>query len=145
MARKPLDQLSPRYRARVERALAKGKTRQEARGHKAREHVERARKEVERRGITNANLARVRRWYRTKFNPNDRQGVPTEYEVVGQTIVRGSDWFNWYSRTWNSIRQNYVREQRAGKWASRGTGFLGGFEDEEDGFEVPDISWLYYH
>ena len=39
--------LSPAYAKRIAAAEAKGKTRQEARGHKVREHVERRRREVE--------------------------------------------------------------------------------------------------
>lgn len=41
-----LARLTPAYRSRIERARAKGKTRQQARGHKAREHVERRAREA---------------------------------------------------------------------------------------------------
>lgn len=43
MAKKPASELSPAYAKRLARAEAKGKTRQQARGHRAGEHVIRAR------------------------------------------------------------------------------------------------------
>lgn len=46
MARKPRSELSPAYRRRIERAEARGKTRQQARGHKTKEHVIRKRREM---------------------------------------------------------------------------------------------------
>ena len=62
MATKPLDQLSPDYRRRIERGLASGKTRQQARGHKPQEHITRAEHVTARGGVTQSEKALIRRW-----------------------------------------------------------------------------------
>jgi hypothetical protein len=50
------------YEKRVQRGLAAGKTLQEARGHKAHEHVERRAREIERYGITTYQKAQIRKF-----------------------------------------------------------------------------------
>ena len=63
MAKKPRGQWTEAYRKRVERAEAKGLTRQQARGHKEpQEYKRRAAKEIARRGITGDQLRTVQRY-----------------------------------------------------------------------------------
>jgi hypothetical protein len=79
MATKPLDQLSPAYRKRIQTALAKGKTRQAARGHKAHEHIERAQKNVTRHQLTSYQRQTMRKYARQQAARED-----------------GSDWVDYY-------------------------------------------------
>jgi hypothetical protein len=125
MARgRPLDQLSPKYRARIERGLARGKSRQAARGHVAKEHVVRKERERERLGIARSENDSIRRWYRRTFNPRGDAGKPSEETVVEVASKRGYPWFQRYRAKWEVIRRNYRREVRAGTYSSRGEGYL---------------------
>jgi len=63
VAKKPLSDLSAAYRRRIERAEAKGLSRQQARGHKAKEHVFRNAREIEKTGFTNSQSRTIYKWY----------------------------------------------------------------------------------
>ena len=84
MARKPRSEWSPAYRARMDRAAAQGKTTQQARGHRAGEHIQRkagkglapsqsaqiskfAHEQAHRRGADGDEAAlRLKQWVRDK-------------------------------------------------------------------------------
>jgi hypothetical protein len=82
---KPLSELSPAYRARIERGLAAGKTRQQSRGKKSGEHIERKSREVAKSGLTSSQkqtikkyvTAQIERYERTK-NKGDKSKDFTE-------------------------------------------------------------------
>lgn len=137
--RKPL---SPAYARRLERAMARGKTRQEARGHKPREHVERKEREREEYGLTRYENDTIRRWYERSFNPGDRAGKPDEETVIEEARDRGYDWFVQYRHAWEQIRRDYKRTKRRGTYVENSLNIL---EMAADELDVPDVSWLYYH
>lgn len=138
MATKPTDQLSPAYRRRIERALAQGKTRQQARGHKAQEHVyRREREREENEGLSRAEEASIRAWC-DRYRNETRE---TE-DVVEEAQQRGYAWFQNYRAVWNSARRAYLRETADGSYASRGLQYL---KMLADAASVDEMSWLYYH
>lgn len=137
MASKPRSQWSAAYRRRIERAEAQGKTRQQARGHTAHEHIERAQKEREELGLSRAEIESIRRWVRSYKNESR-----AEEDVISEARDRGYVWFQDYRAGWNAVRRQYIRELKHGKWASRGEGFLASLTDQ---WEVPEMSWAYYH
>lgn len=143
MARgKPFDQLSPKYRRRIERAMARGKTRQQARGHKEREHIERREREREESGgLSRYENDAIRRWY-DRFNPREGEGKPDVETIVDEASQRGYDWFVKYRNAWEAMWRGYRGQLRRGTWASKGEGFLEAMAAELD---LPEISWLYYH
>lgn len=138
---KPRD-FKAEYARRIARALAQGKTRQQARGHKAHEHIERAERERERNeGLTNAQIRTVFDWaVRRNFEIHDDFSDPLE--LVEETKSRGYDWFKLYRRSWEAWRRSYLRRQARGLpyEAQRSVESM---EAEVEG--VPEISWLYYH
>lgn len=125
------------YARRIERAKAKGKTRQQARGHRPQEHIYRAEREREEYGLTGSEVRLIRAW----GNRFKNEGRDIE-EVIEAARENGYAWFVTYRDTWNSARRAYVREQNAGKYASRGTGYL---EYLASIPPVEDIAWMYYH
>lgn len=152
-APKPLDQLSPAYRKRIERAQAKAAaegrefTRQQARGHKAREHVERARHEIEREGITRAQRQTIERWHERNHSPGrERAGWLTADEAIQFAIDHGYEKFAAFRKVWdlqramyvNRHNNDYVEEKR-----ERLEWLMSILEDYYD-VHVPDEHWLYY-
>lgn len=143
MAHKPLDQLSPAYRKRIERALAKGKSRQQARGHKAQEHIARREKEREALGITGSELRTIRAWWRRNFQIGRiESGWPDEDTLVEYARESGYQSFKTYRQVWDEARRKYLRELKNGTYKTRGLGHLTDLQSQTD---APGIEWLYYH
>jgi hypothetical protein len=133
--------LSPAYRRRIERALARGKTRQQARGHHAGEHAERVEREREELGVSREEIVRIRRWASRRANAIHDSAFDPD-DVIEEARTQGYDWFRSYRDTWNEARQTYLREERRGEYASRGTGHL---EYLASIPPIEDLSWMYYH
>jgi hypothetical protein len=142
--RKPLDQLSPAYRKRIENAMKKGKTLQQARGHRAQEHVHRKRREEAATGLSNAQDRAVFLWA-VKRNHwvsgrvrNDEEFIDPQ-EIVDWKIENGYDAFKEYRNTWEAERKAYIR---------RGYSInkdIGALQMGADTLGIEDVSWLYYH
>ena len=121
--------LSQAYRKRVQRALEKGKTLQQARGHKAREHVERAKRERKAYGITTAQMRTVYKWAE-KRNKIVHDGKTDPEEFVRYAQKFGYENFTKYRQRWEDMRRNYVSSSKKGKYESKGKEYLfeGGYE-----------------
>lgn len=125
------------YARRIASAKARGKTRQEARGHRPGEARQRREREREEFGLSSSEIRSITAWCDRYKN----EGRDTD-EVVSEAASNGYDWFKNYRDVWNAARRTYLREQAAGTYASRGLGYL---EMLASMSEVSDIAWLYYH
>lgn len=133
--------LNPTYKRRVEKALLKGKTLQQARGHKPQEHIERKLHEIERYGLTKPQIRAVREWAERRKSQVKDHDFDVD-ELLDITIENGFPWFLEYRKIWNAARQTYLTENRRGSYISRGEGYL---QDLTDRASAPEVSWLYYH
>lgn len=129
------------YERRIARAIEKGKTRQQARGHRPQEHIIRREREIEAFGLSTSNMRSITTWINRR-NAEIHDASLDPEDVIDQAREHGYEWFTSYRDRWNALRRNYKREQRNGTWASRGLAFLEGIAAE---VAVDDISWLYYH
>jgi poly-D-alanine transfer protein DltD len=121
------------YARRIATGMSKGKTRQQARGHKPREHVARKERELREYGLTSAQKASIKKFH--KQFPHE----PSYPELTGYAKSHGYSEFVRYARNRRKINRQY-KEQ--GQWESLGTDFL---DDLAEDLDVPDIDWLYYH
>jgi hypothetical protein len=138
--------LSPAYEARLIRGVQQGKTQQQSRGHRPGEARQRA--EYQRQmneGLSNSEDVSVRNWYNKHFNPRGSDKIPTEDDVVEFARAQGIADFREYQKTWNAARRAYVRELKAGTWASRGLGYLETLTEMARVRPTGGIEWLYYH
>lgn len=151
MARKTLDELSPAYRRRIERGQAQGKTRQQARGHKAREHVERKQKEIAVLGITREQKRKIEDFveeYNTRLKPikfdestNPDQPLNPD-DIVEFARNEGYAAFVKYRTVWNRVRKNYINDVFNSGWKTGGDAYLDAITTLAG---VANVSWLYYH
>lgn len=155
MATKPFAQLSPAYQKRIARALLAGKTRQQARGHKAREHVERHERETKERGYTGSEESSIRRFYALNFDPITHpykfgsgnieeaiQNAPTVEQFLELAYFGGYNAWVEYREVWKAARRIYLRDKRNGTYVNAGWPYL---EQLKRLTQAPDVSWLYYH
>lgn len=124
--------------------MAKGKTRQQARGKPAREHVIRKEREIEERGISTAQERTISNWYARTYNPG---GYPENAradleEVLEMARSEGYGAFVQWRTVWDLARRTYLAEQADGSYASRGEVFLNYLAQQSGRSE---LSWLYYH
>ncbi len=147
MAQKPRSQWSDAYRRRIERAEAKGKSRQAARGHKVKEHVLRKehelREQAETGKPTSAQRSIIRRWARKQAS-KDATADPSEMAdaVVSWANEAGWEKFEKLRDTQKSLAKEY-RQSGQPYGQSHGMEFMDSLAEDIDE-EVPS-SWLYYH
>lgn len=136
--------LSANYRRRIEKALQQGKTLQQARGHKAREHITRREHKLEREenaGLTNDQVREIFAWgERRSFLIKDSDMDGMDYVHAAQRS--GWKWFTNYRKVWNAAYAKYLHDAKSGVWISKGMGYL---EMLTAKAEAPSVSWLYYH
>lgn len=139
MARKPRD-YAAEYERRIARATAAGKTRQAARGHKVREHVERRQKEIAKYGLTIDQQKSVNKWIdrRQAAQPSISFFMDGD-DLMKWTREHGFEQFSAFKRKWESERRKYKRAPRPKGDAS--------LDDLYDGIEIDDLAaeWTYYH
>lgn len=138
---RPARVLSPAYAKRLASGLARGKTRQEARGHRpgeARERKERERKEI---GVAGSDRAAIASFLK-RFNPIGFKDIPTEEDLTDWVRENGFEAFKVYRATWDAARRTYLKELKNKSYASRGYGYL---EMLTEAAGVESVQWLYYH
>jgi len=129
------------YAARLKRAMAKGKTRQQARGHKPREHIARREREIKEHGASFSQIKSIKSFL-ARFNPLGFKGVPTEEDLVDFIREEGYGAFQEYRRVWDKARRQYLKELANKTYESRGLPYLMHLTGEAG---APDEKWLYYH
>lgn len=132
------------YARRIKNATKKGRTRQQARGHKAAEHVERKEREIEERGIAGSQEKTIERWYENYYNPGNYPSdarAPLD-EVLDFAKGDGYAAFVQWRTVWDLARRTYISELTSGDWQSRGQPYLSHLATQAG---VSDMSWLYYH
>lgn len=132
------------YARRIARATAQGKTRQQARGHKAHEHVERRERERREFGLSGSEVRSISAWYK-RFNPHGYKEIPSLDDVIDFARTKGYERFKLYRETWEIARRTYLREIRNGSYATRGEGYLNILADMAEVMPPGEPAWLYYH
>lgn len=128
----------------MKNATAKGRTRQQARGHKAAEHVERKEREIEERGLTSQQEKTIARWYEADYNPRvwDTNARADADDVVEFVRSEGYDAFKQWRSTWDKARRLYLKELANETYENRGAEYLMSLVAQAG---VSDEKWLYYH
>lgn len=150
MAKKPLEQLSPAYRKRIENALAKGKTRQQARGHKAGESKIRREKELSRYGLTNSQTAQIKKFFAEVQARPDQ--APLDYNRFISRWRGNYEDFKKYRAKVRQLHDEWEALPNNQKYIARGDGalILAAEPFERDNsligdFEPLDLRWFFYH
>ena len=128
------------YARRVAKGRERGLSRQQARGHRPAEHVERAEREREEHGISSSERASIAR-FAERIGARNKD-APDEDELADFAIANGYAAFVAYREMQTELHRNYKRQTRSGAYASLGRGYIEGLAS---GLGLPDTSWLYYH
>lgn len=136
---KPRD-FKAEYARRIARATGAGKTRQQARGHRAGEARERKQRERETYGVAGSERDSITRWYH-RFNASGFKTVDLE-DIIDFARENGYGAFQTYRDTWNAARKQYVAELKSGDYVNREEAYLIDLTTQAG---APELSWLYYH
>ena len=143
MARKDPSQWTEAYRKRIERALAQGKSKQAARGHKAKEHVTRAERKRAAGKITEREKAIIRRWAKNVHRrmPGFERSRFSVRDIYNLAYKDGTlrDW-----RKFEKVHARLKELEKAGRKKGREREPLRWLEDIAYDLNVESF-WLYYH
>jgi len=145
---KPRD-FKAEYARRIERAKAQGKTRQQARGHKPKEHIER--RERERRengGLTLDQIRRIYRWHEKAWAETARFIFLSLEALIEFAQQNGYDAFTRYRKVWDRARRVYLADGSKDRENGEAYDYLIQLHKEAGVPLAPrpdQYSWLYYH
>ena len=142
MAQKPRSEWSEAYRRRVERAEAQGKTRQAARGHKAREHVARAQRSKQAGKLTSADRQLVKRFATRQAYRMEVAFAPVHARMLEWIADFGMQTFRQLTHKVDRLHREYIRQLEKGTYDSGGYEALASYAFD---YEPIDHGWLYYH
>lgn len=132
------------YAKRVAKGIAGGKTKQQARGHKVKEHIERAEKEKAKQGVTGSQIRSIRSFLK-RFNPHGFKGVPTEEDLISLVQSQEYKTFQQYRKVWDAARKKYLCEKKAGTYIEQDWGYLVDLTTYATVRPKGEEQWLYYH
>lgn len=151
MAKKPFEQLSPAYRKRIENALAKGKTRQQARGHKQHEHIERKQKEVSRYGLTSSEKSNITKFFNRLEKTQKKDDEPLDKARYINYWRGNYPNFLKYKQKILAMHKEWLKLNPEARYDVRGPlNLIAAAKDFEDvpditSFQDIDLRWFYYH
>lgn len=132
------------YARRVKSALAKGKTRQQARGHQAKEHVIRREREIEEGKVTWAQRKAIEKFH-ASFDPKGQKPSVSANTMIDWAGEVGYDKFVKYRKLWTALHNQYMdRGGQRSKYSERTREEI---EYMFDDLDLPDDDpeWLFYH
>jgi len=134
------------YQRRIAKALAAGKTRQAARGHKPKEHIIRREREVAEAGVSASQLRSIRSFL-ARFNPIGFKEMPDKETLVEFVQERDYAAFQQYRKIWDTYRREYLKAKAAGTLDHNGSlGYQLDFITSQAGvLPQGEDKWLYYH
>lgn len=139
MARKARD-YQAEYARRLASAEARGKTRQQARGHRAGEHIERAEREREEfGGLTGAQVKAIHKWAAGRITRQPSNMALNPDDMVAYAAQHGFESYSKFRQDWERQRRNYKRRP-----AGKGENTLDDLFADVDVDEL-GVEWLYYH
>lgn len=147
MARKsrPLDSYTPAYRRRLERAAERNQSRQEARGHAAREHVTRAARARAAGRPTSAELERIKRNFVSINEQAASRRVPGVDVARAMAAIRQSPILKEEILAAMEARRRIMAETRVSGFAGFGPGADAEFAAAFAGNPWVRNYWFWYH
>lgn len=146
MARRPRSEWSDSYRRRVERAEAKGLSRQAARGHKTHEHKLRAERDKRYATAFGALTSKDRAFVRAVMRRLCERGGQDPDEAIEEGMAyakaTGIERFRIEVKRQAEASRQYKKESRGGSYESHGMQLLQSWSDD-GGF--PEVRWYFYH
>ena len=129
------------YARRLAKGQASGKSRQQARGHKAHEHIERKEKEREKYGgLTIDQIKSVYKWGESRERRQRTNIGLNPDELVIWAQQTGFENYTNFRRAWEHQRKAYERNPRP-----KGAVQLADLWDDVEDTEDLGVEWLYYH
>lgn len=130
--------------------MARGKSRQEARGHRIGEHARRSDREREEEGLSGDEARAIRSWTRRRAETiHDRTSDPEDF-VQFFKENGGYEGFLQYKYVWTRTRTKYVNVMNSSpaeytSYGRKRKSIGESLEALADEAGVDDLSWLYYH
>ena len=118
-----------------------------ARGHKPREHIERAKRErAKRGGITRAEEERARAWFQ-RHNKHGRTaaGWQSADDLVDWIKIAGYDDFRVNRFVWNKVSAKYLKDVAAGTYKKGDSKYSEMLQELLDDMELPPEAFRHYH
>lgn len=126
------------YAKRLVRGLRLGKTRQQSRGHRPREHVTRAQNAQAEGRLTSAQKQRIARFAKTQSKRENSDYTNMREAMLSFAEQDGFEKISEIMTEQRNLARSYKRSDHQAI-------FTGMSNFEERFPDVPDISWMYYH
>lgn len=125
------------YWRRLAKGLRAGKTRQQSRGHKPQEHITRAAHAKAEGRLTSAQKQRINRFAKAQSERANTDYADMRDAMLDFAEQDGFAEFETLMRQQRKLRREYVKGDYHQIYTN--------MDVFENSFDIPDISWMYYH